>query len=334
MGQGQCVLVKMDDRFILIDGGGRASSSFVVSYLKKLNINKLDCIAVSHYDEDHMSGIIGVLNVFSCDTLLVPGYAGGGELYQSLAVAALSNGCCILHPSIGTTFEEGNGIVEVIGPVRNDYPTDNDMSLCFRLGYDNVHCLVCGDAEQSSEIDMVNSGLDLSGEIYIVDHHGSSTSSIDAFLDEIKPSYAVISCGRENSYGHPAIETMQRLQNHDVSIFRTDDQGTVVAYSDGIDLWFSTSPSDNRSSGSGSVLFFDDSVPDSNDETISREIPEQTDKEQNDEYRYVCNTNTKKFHYPDCKSVSKMKSENRLFTNMSREELLTEGYEPCGNCNP
>ena len=112
VGQGQCVFVKMDDRYLLFDGGGRAASSFVISYLKQQRINKLDYVAISHYDEDHMSGIIGVLNVFPCDTLLVPGYVGEGDLYQSLAVAALSNGCTMFHPNVGTSWDVGTGNIQ------------------------------------------------------------------------------------------------------------------------------------------------------------------------------------------------------------------------------
>lgn len=329
VGQGQSVLIEADSHYVLIDGGGREASSFVVSYVKQQGIEKLDYMAVSHYDEDHMSGVIGALNVFPCDVFLAPGYAGSGDLYQSLAAAAFSNGCDIIHPETGTVYEAGNARIEVIGPVRKDYGNDNDMSLCFRIGYGDRHFIICGDAESSSELDLVESGTDISADIYVVDHHGSSTSSMDAFLNAVSPSYAVISCGSQNGYGHPAMETMQRLQNHGISMYRTDVQGTVIACSDGNDIWFDLDPSDNWSAGTA-ALTLDADTPSGG--VITRQAPLQ--EEESAVYDYVCNTNTRKFHYPDCKSVDQIKEENRLNTNLSRDELIAEGYKPCGNCNP
>ena len=311
VGQGQSVLIESDGHYMLIDGGGRDASSFVVSYLS--GIEKLDCIAVTHYDEDHYAGIIGILNTIPCDIFIAPSYAGEGDLHESLAAAALSNGCTIVHGKSGMAFEVGDADVEIVGPNRFDYPSDNDRSLCFRAGYGETHFLICGDAEQDAERDMVLSGVEISSDVYVVNHHGSLTSSMDAFLDTVNPGYAVISCGKDNGYGHPDMETLQRLQNHGISMFRTDEQGTIIAHSDGYAIWFDQEPSDNWIAG------------------IERSIPIEDETQ---ECKYVCNTNTKKFHYPGCKSVNQMKEENRLFTSLTREELLMEGYEPCGNCNP
>lgn len=339
VGQGQAVLLEYDGHAMMIDGGGRESSSYVVSYVKQLGIEALDCVAVSHYEEDHMSGIIGALSAFSCDRLLLPSYSGSGELYQSLAVAALSNGCVILHPQPGNEFMLGEADVKVIGPQRTDYSSDNDKSLCFKICFGGVAFMVCGDAQQESEIDLVNSGVDLQANVYVADHHGSSTSSMDAFLDAVSPQYAIISCGRDNGYGHPSMETLQRLQNHGISMYRTDQQGTIVVHTDGSDIWFDQDPSDDWTSGSNIIPFGDTNENAEDDAVITRQALEndntsgsQTDTGQ--EYQYVCNTNTKKFHSLGCDSVTQMKEENRLFTNLSRDELLAEGYEPCGNCRP
>ena len=138
VGQGQCVLIEADGHYMLIDGGGRSSSSFVVSYLKQQGIERFDYIALSHYDEDHMSGLVGALSVFPCEQILLPSYAGEGDLYQSFATAAVSNGAGIQHPLAGDTFFLGNAIVEVTGPVRTDYEGENDCSLVFRITYGAV----------------------------------------------------------------------------------------------------------------------------------------------------------------------------------------------------
>ena len=338
VGQGQSVLIEADGRYMLIDGGGRDSSSFVVSYLRQQGIETLDYVIVSHYDEDHMAGIIGVLSVFEVGTFLTPDYSGEGELYQSLAAAALSNGCMIMHAIAGEEFRVGNAAVIIVGPV-GDYSSDNDRSLAVKVHYGNKAFLICGDAEQPSELDMAGSGTDLRADVYVVDHHGSSTSSMDVFLDAISPSYALVSCGADNSYGHPALETMQRLQNHGITMFRTDLQGTIVAATDGTEIWFNTSPCDDWTCGNGILglgqpVDGDGSETGSDEEGLTRQMPENGEQQADQTYTYVCNTNSKKFHYPHCSSVEQMKEENRLYTDLSREDLIAQGYEPCGNCKP
>ena len=325
VGQGQSVLINANGHYMLVDGGGRDSSSKVVSYLFQQGVSSLDCIVLSHYDEDHMGGIIGALSAFSCQVLLLPDYTGETELYGSFAKAAISNGCVIMHAKAGNGFQIGGAEVEVVGPVQQNYIKENDKSLVLRLSYGNIHYLIGGDAEEQSELDIASSDQDISADVYIVDHHGGSTSSMDIFLDAVSPRYALVSCGLNNEYGHPSMEALQRLKNHGISLFRTDLQGTVVLYSDGNDTWFNQDPTDDwssvRDSGTRSLPFGGISE---NDEAQEKESA----------FTYVCNVNTKKFHYSDCESVSQIKEKNRLFTDKTREELIEEGYEPCGSCNP
>ena len=329
VGQGQSVLVEADGHYMLLDGGGRSSSSFVVSYLKQLGIESFDLIGLSHYDEDHMSGLIGVLSVFPDGQVLLPSYTGEGELYQSFATAAVSNGAAILHPQAGDIFSLGNATVEVVGPVRTDYAVDNGRSLAFRITYGAVSCLICGDAEETAEMDMVNSGTDISADICVVNHHGSRTSTTDSFLDTVIPTYALISCGLGNSYGHPTVEVLQRLQERGIRMYRTDLQGTVVLYSDGSSVWSDQEPCQDWTPGIAEgqtrTMPVDDGTG-QEDDTASAESSAEP--------QYVCNTNTKKFHYPGCDSVKQMNESNRMNTNLSREELIAQGYQPCGNCRP
>ena len=329
MGQGQCVLIEADGYYMLIDGGGRSASSFVVSYLKQLGIESFDLIALSHYDEDHMSGLIGVLSVFPADQILLPSYAGEGELYQSLSASAVSNGADIHHPQAGDLYYLGYAAVEVVGPILTDYEMDNDRSLTFRITYGDVSCLVCGDAESTAEWDMVSSGRDISADIYVVNHHGSRTSTTDSFLDAVNPSYALISCGRDNSYGHPTQEVLQRLQERGIQMYRTDLQGTVVLYSDGSSIWSDHEPCQDWTPGTYEDQTRQIPVGDGSGESGNAGAGDSAD-----EIQYVCNTNTMKFHYPSCDSVKQMKENNRMNTNLSRDELIAQGYQPCGNCHP
>ncbi len=327
VGQGQSVLIEADGHYMLLDGGGRSSSSFVVSYLKQQGIENFDLITLSHYDEDHMSGLVGVLPVFPDGQILLPSYVGEGELYQSFATAVVSNGADISHPQVGEVYSLGNATVEVVGPVRTDYAVDNDRSLAFRITYGDIRCLICGDAEETAEIDMVNSGRGISAEIYVVNHHGSRSSTTDAFLEAVTPSYALISCGLNNSYGHPTIEVLQRLQERGIQMYRTDLQGTVILYSDGSAIWSDQEPCQDWTPG----------ISEGQTKMASNETGQEGDPssgESADEILYVCNINTKKFHYPSCDSVKQMNESNRMNTNQSRDDLILQGYQPCGNCRP
>ena len=325
VGQGQSVLIEADNHYMLIDGGGRISSSYVVAYLKQQGVNHLDYAAVSHYDEDHMSGLIGALSVFACDGILVPPYPGDGDLYKSFATAAVSNGGIVFHPECDWTFQLGNAVVEVVGPMSSQYENDNDESLVFRITYGNTAYLITGDAEQQSEMDMINSGKPMTADVYVAGHHGSRSSSTDPFLDSVSPVYGLISCGTGNTYGHPAMETLQRFRQRGIKMFRTDLQGTVIVFSDGDTIWFSTEACDDWTAGSAAESEKTSRLTPGMDETSVSETVEDI---------YICNTNTKKFHLPTCRSVGEIKPENRMDSDLSRDELIAEGYRPCKNCNP
>ncbi len=319
VGQGQALL-ESDGQYMLIDGGGRAASSYLVSAVSGLVPDRLAYAAVSHYDEDHMSGLIGALKVFGCDMVLVPPYPGEGDLYRSFTEAAVSNGAVIFHPPLGWTCELGGAVVQVVGPAGSGYETENDLSLVFRVTYGDTAFLISGDAQSQSEADMAAGDLPLSADVYVAGHHGSATSSSDVFLDAVSPAFVMISCGSGNAYGHPAGETLERLRERDIGLFRTDLQGTVTAYSDGTSVWFDAEPSQDWTPGSGE--------PEQN----VRSIP--SGGAGGGEITYVCNTSTMKFHYPYCDSVGNMNPKNRMDTDMTREELIALGYDPCGNCRP
>lgn len=326
VGQGLSVLVEAEGHYMLVDGGGRSSSSFVVSYLQQQGVEKLDYIVVSHYDEDHISGIIGALHVFDCGTILAPDYQADTNIYASYLAAAADSGAEIIYPQQGESYMLGGATVTVVGPASYENTLENDRCVAVRISYGITSYLICGDAQAQEEEDIINSGQELESDVYVVNHHGSAESSGFYFLNDVRPVYALLSCSADNSYGHPAAETMQRLDNEGVSLYRTDRQGTVTAYSDGTGLWFDKEPCD------------DFSAQEADDQSTSAgsEPGDQNEQEASGSAgtTYVCNLNTKKFHYPYCDSVNKMKESNKKFTDESRESLIAQGYVPCRNCNP
>ena len=315
VGQGLSILVKADGHYLLYDGGGARTSSYVVSYLKEQGITELDYVVVSHYDDDHLNGIVGALHVFSCGTVLAPDYIADTDIYASYISAVWEKGIAVVHPSKGDIYYLGNATIKVIGPSSYNNTSENNNCISLCINYSDRHFLICGDLEAEGEEELVNSNFDLSCDLYVVNHHGSASSSTFYFLNHVLPSYALLSCGQDNSYGHPSIEVMERLQAMNCELYRTDKQGTIIAYSDGNAIWFNTEPCTDWSSN------------------ISSES-ESTAINTSGEVTYVCNTNTYKFHYEYCDSVEKMKEENKRITSESRDSLIAQGYEPCKNCCP
>ena len=316
VGQGLSVLVQADGKYLLYDGGGRSASSYVVAYLQQHSVTELEWLVASHYDEDHISGLVGVLHTTPVKQALMPDYTTDTQIYQSLQNALEEKNVPVLYPVQGNTFSFGNAKIQVVGPQDYTYDSENNNSLCLRICYGNFQCLLTGDAEQEAEQDMVASGQNLECDLYVVGHHGSSSSTSEELLEAASPDYAFLSVGEENPYGHPTAQTLNALRRHNISLYRTDVQGEITAYSDGQKIWFSTLPCEDWSAGTQEVF----------KEPLPTVIPQIS--------RYVLNTHTKKFHNPDCSSVEQMNDKNKAVTDASREELIARGYTACGRCNP
>lgn len=349
VGQGLSVLVGIDGNYLLYDGGGSDYSSYVVAYLKRNDISTLSYLIASHYDADHISGLVGVLNTTTVGTVLTPDYEADSYIYQSFRSMLESNGAPETHPSAGDVYMLGSAEIQVIGPENYSYDDENDNSIVIRIVYGDFSCIITGDAGEEAEADLLASGYTLDSDVYIAGHHGSSTSSSEAFVNAISPDYAVISAGAGNSYGHPTAKTLSTLKNAGARLYRTDVQGEIICYSDGTDGWFNVDSSDNWLSGSeisadetegtDTDISADETAEDTAmDETTYADTDiseEESDAEgTSGQQEYVLNTRTMKFHYPDCSSVSKMSDANKETVTASREELINEGYSPCGNCNP
>ncbi len=242
VGQGAAVLAECDGHFMLIDGGDRSASSFVVSYLEQLGITFLDIVLISHYDADHLNGVVGALNSFDCGTIICPDYEAETKLYQSFLSIVNEKDIPLIHPVIGDQFTLGSASFSVVAPVHYDYKDANDNSIGIRLANGNDSFLFTGDAEAESEEDFCALPTDLSCDVYYAGHHGSSSSSTWSLLEKALPEYVVISCGADNSYGHPHSETMEKMEAIGAMVFRTDTQGTILAVSEGNGIQWQQEP--------------------------------------------------------------------------------------------
>ena len=325
VGQGLSILAESDGHFLLYDGGDRAASSAVVAYLKKQGVESLDYLIASHYDADHINGLVGALNVFPVSRIMGPDYEASSKVYQSLIAAAERQGLTVEHPEQGNYYPLGNSSFQILS---QDDPTrdGNSRSIAIMLINGNNRFLLTGDNEAEGEEALLASGLDLSCDVYVAGHHGSASSSSWDLLEKAVPEYAVISCGTGNSYGHPHAETMEKLEVMEIQVLRTDLQGDLLLVSDGTSITCTPAPCNDYTPGDP-----EDTPPSlQNEETgKSEEVPANSDAS-----TYILNTNTRKFHLPSCSSAEDILPANRQDYTGSRDELIAQGYSPCGRCKP
>ena len=323
VGQGLSILISADDHYMLYDGGGRESSRFVVSYLKKHDISQLDYLIASHYDEDHISGLIGVLNTATVDQALIPNYVASTQTYVSFMNKLETTGTDYLFPVVGETYTLGKTSFQILGPESYGHGDENENSISIRAQCGSTSCILTGDSTENEELSMPRTGLNVDSDLYVVGHHGSASSSSARFLNKVSPQYAFISVGKGNSHGHPTERVMRSLKKRDIKMFRTDLQGTVTAFSDGKGWTFDTDPCEDWSAGGSST-----------EKATAPPAATKNTSEPSAAATYVLNTHTMKFHYPDCSSVSRMSDQNKQSVSATREELINQGYDPCGNCQP
>lgn len=240
VGQGLSVFVQSEGETMLYDGGDREASSFVVSYLERQGLERLDYVTISHYDSDHLSGVVGVLNRFPAGHVLAPDYKASTAIFRSYQQVLSDKNLTPLYPAVGDNFSFGGASFTVLGPSAMDPENFNNNSLAIRIVYGNTSFLLTGDAEHEEEEDMCKSwGRSLLSTVYVVGHHGSGSSSSWTLLENAVPEYAVISCGRDNSYGHPHDTTLEKFSDMEIPVYRTDTQGSITILSDGDTLtWF------------------------------------------------------------------------------------------------
>ena len=338
VGQGLSVILECGGEFAVYDGGPGTASAKVVSALRELDARELSCVIASHYDEDHLNGIIGILHVLPVQHLLAPDYETDTSIYRSFLHAVEANGVVVTHPDAGDVYELGGARLQVLMPLRKSYEEENDRSIVIRVVYEDTSVLLPGDCSFTGEEDMIRSGEDLNSTILVLGHHGSAYSTSQDFLDAVNPEFAVISCGDDNTYGHPSRDVMTRLKQEGIRIFRTDAQGDIHLQSDG-DEWFTDkefcSDYSYRIPGEISHVRKMDNKDKTDDKACSDSHLSDPDfLSSRAEHAYILNLNSHKFHYSECPAAEKMRKENRREIVGSREEIIQMGYLPCGICNP
>ena len=306
VGQGDATLLICDGEAMLIDAGDNSKGTAIQSYLQSKGVKELKYAVATHPDADHIGGMDVVITKFNISTFFMPNIQKDTRTYDDVVQALKYKNLKAVNPSAGSTYKLGSATVKFVSTGKDYGDKINNWSLCMKVTHGNTSFLFVGDAEEEAERDMLNS--DIKADVYMTAHHGSRTGSIEDFVKKVNPMYAVISCGKGNSYGHPHSAVLNTLRSLNVKIYRTDEQGTIIATSDGKTIKWSTSPSTSWLTGNQSV----------------------TDEEGD----YILNTNSKVFHKPSCASVANMSDKNKKVYSGKKAALLQDGYKACGSCKP
>lgn len=230
VGQGDCALLQLGQNAVLIDAGPTSAADNVVSYLKQQGVTRLAAVIATHPHEDHIGGMGAVLEAFPVDTFYMPAAQANTSSFSSLLDGLDAQGLTPVVPSPGDTISIGGAELLFLSPEpAQQFENINNYSLVARIDTGGTRLLFAGDAENEIEETLVQRGADLRCDIYKVSHHGSDTSSSPAFLQAAQPETAVISCGKENAYGHPHPAVLARLKDAGIqTIHITAGSGTIV----------------------------------------------------------------------------------------------------------
>src|SRR5216683_1757721 len=242
VGQGDAAVVQLPGgRALLVDGGGDlrglappgadVGSRIVLPALAELGVSRLDAVVLTHPHPDHAGGLFAVLDQLRVGELWVTGETGPGRLGELLRERARARGVPVREPAPGAV-EKGGVRIEILRSGWHASRSTNDNSLVLRLVHGSVAVLLAGDVEALAEAELAQSGRDLRADVLKAGHHGSRTSSTDAFLRAARPAHVVFSVGAHNPFGFPHFEVVDRARSLGAAIWRTD-AGAVTAVSDG-----------------------------------------------------------------------------------------------------
>ncbi len=239
IGQGDSALIiTPEQQIILIDGGPDGS---VINWLNKIlpfYQKQIDLVILTHPHADHINGLLPVFENYQVKNLLYTGVKYNYFAYDTLLQKAAIQHTRIILDTGKFDLKLGSVLLDLIYPFHSEqnqtFNNVNNSSIALRLIYGKNKIWFGGDLEKEPERKLINTSLDLSADLMKAGHHGSRTSNTPGFLKRIHPKYAVISCGAHNKFNHPSPETLQNFHNNNITVYRTDIDGTIKEIINGI----------------------------------------------------------------------------------------------------
>lgn len=344
IGQGDAILIKLPNgEFALIDGGPGSSEDTLISYLDKQGINKIDYLIATHPHEDHIGGLPAVINKYDIGQIYIPEKTHTTKTFEKLLLSIEDKGLKIKLSEVGKKIIDTENLkFEILSPSHQYNDSNlNNYSVVTKLTFKNNSFLFTGDAEIPIESNLVSQDIDV--DVLKVGHHGSDTSTSQQFLDKTNPKAAVISCAKNNQYGHPHNDVIARLENNNVDIYRTDLQGTIVLVSDGDKISFNkeanpknenappekieakkdTSKSSNNNSNSSTASNTSNNKNSSNSKSETTKST-QTGKADSSQGTVLITPTGKKYHLRACGKGN--------YSETTLEDAKARGLTPCKKC--
>lgn len=235
VGQGDSIFIELPtNETILIDASIKDASDKIIKYLKEENVSKIDYVFATHPHSDHIGGMSAVIKAFDIGQIYMPKAVTTTKTYENLLLTIKDKNLKIKTAKAGNTIIDTDDLkLVVLAPNQDSYESLNNYSIVLKLTYKEKSFLFMGDAETLSEKEITG---DVEADVLKVGHHGSRTSTSQAFLNKVNPSYAVISVGLNNDYKHPHQEVLDRIEKKNIKIYRTDQNGDIIFTTDGYNI--------------------------------------------------------------------------------------------------
>lgn len=232
VGQGDSIFIEMPNgETMLIDTGENYHGEGIIDYINDCGHSKIDYLVGTHPHSDHIGSMGYIVRNYDVGSIYMPKVSANTKTYENLLTSISGKGLKVKNAKAGVNIVSSDDLtVDIIAPVTIDNDNLNNCSVVIKLIYGDVSYLFTGDAEKA-ETESIES--DVSADVLKVGHHGSKTSTTDAFVKEVNPQIAIISCGEDNEYGHPHKSTLNYLEKNHCEIYRTDVDKTVIVSSDG-----------------------------------------------------------------------------------------------------
>ena len=237
-GNSDSILIKEGKKAMLIDGADNDDEKTLIQYIKEQDVTELEYVIATHPHADHIGALDSVIQNFPIENLFVANGDAETKTYRDFIQAAMDKDLTPSVPLENQKFMLENSYFEVFNTNGGKDTNEQSLVVLYTNGEDKI--LLTGDAEKETEAEILSQMPEV--DLLKVGHHGSHSSTTDAFLERVNPKYAIITAGVGNQYGHPHIETVEKLKKANIEVHRTDECGDIIFQSTGSGLTTTCTP--------------------------------------------------------------------------------------------